>query len=187
MEDLVQSLGYFGAFLGALLEGEILFLAVVQTVKMGYLHWYPAMAAIFLGAITADWFFFAVGRRRGQVYLQRSPRLYKKVKKISALFERFPIPLLLTYRFIYGFRTVLPLLFGISSVPVPTFLLLSLLSTVAWVVTIGWLGYHLTEWMAGQIQFLKTYGVWIVASLLLSLAAYLFRNRAKAAANGTGE
>ncbi len=145
MASWIESLGYLGAFLGAFMEGELMFLAAIQTARMGYLQYPLVLLAVFMGTQTADWFFFLSGRKQGGRILERRPSWGSKVRRISGLVERRSNWLLLTYRFMYGFRIVLPVLFGLSSISTRKFALFSLLSTTLWVGTFGSLGYFLAE------------------------------------------
>jgi membrane protein DedA with SNARE-associated domain len=57
---------------------------------------------------------------------------------------------MLAYRFMYGFRVVLPLVFGMSEIPTRRFALFSLISTALWLSALGmlgsWLGETILDW-----------------------------------------
>ena len=75
--------------------------------------------------------------------------------------------LLLSYRFIYGFRIVLPLLFGVRKLSRNHFLWFSLVSTSIWMSVYGWIGYYFTTWLLEQLKSGNVViGVLVVAGLI---------------------
>lgn len=80
--------------------------------------------------------------------------------------------LLFLYRFMYGFRIVLPLLFGLSNVPIAQFALYSLTSTIVWIFIFSLLSYFFSGLLLHLIQELQSWG-WIILVLpvlILTLA-----------------
>lgn len=143
MSEYLESLGYLGAFLGSVLEGELALITTLQTAHLGYTNFYGILLAAFLGTQSVDWFLFLTGRHQGQGYLEKKPKLQSKLQYLERVMDRHDQWLLLSYRFLYGFRLALPLLFGISDVPLPKFAIYSLISTLIWITVIGNLGYYL--------------------------------------------
>ena len=171
MTEWLASLGYLGALLGAVFEGEISFLAALQTVRLGYLNFYYVLLSVFVGAQAIDWFIFLAARRGGMAVLERRPGLRGKVRRMNNLLERRSTLLLLSYRFLYGFRVVLPTLFGISSITIRRFALLSFISTMLWVAAIGYGGYFFTFYLETFLAWVEQYAFWVVSALLLLLTA----------------
>lgn len=143
---------YLSIFAGAVLEGELVYISAIQAAQAGYVDLYGAIAAFFLGTFCTDWFYFFTGRKQGRRYLERNEKLQLKAAKIDHLLAHYGTLLLLSYRFIYGFRIVLPLLFGASKLSSRRFLLFSLLSTSIWVSVYGWIGYYFTSWLLEQLK-----------------------------------
>ena len=145
MIEWLLSLGYLGAFIGVILEGEILLLSVLQTANLGYTNLYGIIVAAFLGTLLGDWFFFLTGRRRGRAFLENRPKLQAKFQKANRMVEKNSTWLLLSYRFIYGFRVILPLSFGISAIPLRKFAIFSLISTILWLSMILYFNHFLAS------------------------------------------
>jgi len=146
MTEWLASLGYLGAFIGAILEGEVALITALQTAHLGYTNYWGILIAGFLGTVLMDWFAFLSGRKKGRSLIQGKPKLVKRLEKMDKMMDRNANWLLLIYRFMYGFRVVLPLLFGISAVPVRKFAIFSLISTFLWITMIASLGNLLSEW-----------------------------------------
>ena len=170
---------YLSIFAGAVLEGELVYISAIQAAQAGYVDLYGAIAAFFLGTFCTDWFYFLTGRKQGRRYLERNEKLQLKAAKIDHLLARYGTLLLLSYRFIYGFRIVLPLLFGASKLNSRRFLLFSLLSTSIWVSVYGWIGYYFTSWLLEQLKsgrvLILVLGITLFVVLIALVKRYLFK------------
>jgi membrane protein DedA with SNARE-associated domain len=177
MAEWIESLGYIGAFLGAVVEGEIAFLTAVQATKLGYLNFYYVLLAVFLGAQLVDWSLYLAGKRGGQAAIDSRPKLKPRFAKMSEAVEQRSTVLLLAYRFMYGFRIVLPTLFGVAKVPVQRFALFSFISTLLWVLIIGNLGFFFSGSLLYAIKHIQTILPYFIAFVLLggSLTYFLWR------------
>lgn len=181
MAEWIESLGYLGAFLGAIVEGEVVFIAALQTVRLGYLDFYYVLLAVFLGAQVVDWSLFLAARRGGQAIIDKRPKLQPRFDKMSELVERRSTLLLLAYRFMYGFRIVLPTLFGISSVSLGRFALLSFIGTLLWVLIIGYTGFFFSENLMAALNWLSAHFGWALLAIgLLVLARWAWKSKMSA-------
>lgn len=171
---------YLSIFAGAVLEGELVYISAIQAAQAGYVDLYGAIAAFFLGTFCTDWFYFLTGRKQGRRYLERNEKLQIKAARIDYLIERYGTLLLLSYRFIYGFRIVLPLLFGASKLSSRRFLLFSLLSTIIWVSVYGWIGYYFTNWLLEQLNsgrvLILVLGITLLCIIIALVRRYLFKS-----------
>lgn len=172
---------YLSIFVGAVLEGELVYISAIQAAQAGYVDLAGAVAAFFLGTFCTDWFYFLTGRKQGRRYLERNEKLQLKAAKIDHLLARYGTLLLLSYRFIYGFRIVLPLLFGASKLSSRRFLLFSLLSTSIWVTVYGWIGYYFTNWLLEQLKsgrvLILVLGITLFVVLIALVKRYLFKTK----------
>ena len=150
MNIWLESFGYFGVFLGAVLEGEVLLISALQTARLGFLNFNLVLLFGFLGATCTDWTLFLLGRHQGQAFLEKNAHLMPKIRKMDQKLQRYGNWLLLFYRFMYGFRIVLPVVFGLSSLHVRRFALVSFLSTLLWIILLGTLGHFIADWLQWQ-------------------------------------
>lgn len=172
MQELLESLGYLGAYLGAIIEGEVLFLTAIQLSMLGYMNYYGVLAAVFTGTLTADWLFYLSGRARGNKWIDRYPRLKARFLRMDQRMERYDGWLLFFYRFMYGFRIVLPALFGVRGIPPWKFGLFSGLATTCWTTVFGTLGYYFSDWLLEKVRGFQEYG-WVAAVGVILLVVYL--------------
>ena len=177
MSEWIESLGYLGAFLGAVVEGELSFLAAIQATKLGYLDFNYVLLAVFLGAQAVDWSLYLAGKRGGRAAIDRRPKLKPRFEQMSQAVEQRSVVLLLAYRFMYGFRIVLPTLFGVVKISTSRFALFSFVSTLLWVLVIGNLGFFFADSVIYAITHIKTYLPYFIGFVVLggSLAYLLYR------------
>lgn len=141
LAGLVQDYGYYAVFLGTFLEGETILVMAGFAAHSGYLElpWVIAIAAV--GGTLGDQLYFYLGRRYGPQILARFPRLQPRAAKVAALLQRYHLPLIISIRFMYGLRTVGPLVFGMSRLGRMRFFALNLTGALLWAVLVGGAGY----------------------------------------------
>ena len=179
LEELLQTCGYLAAYLGTLIEGELLLLTTALTAKMGYMNFYGAMGMAFLGAYTRDWLTFLLARKSGQAIIDKKPSLKKKLAKVSGLMEKHPTLILIAYRQLYGFVTIIVLMAGISGVSMKKFGILSAISNALWVTIIGGLGYFCAEVMIRNLELVGSYKEYIIGFLGIAGLLYWFFKKRK--------
>jgi membrane protein DedA with SNARE-associated domain len=139
--SLIGSYGYLAVFLGGIFEGEVILLLGGLAAHEGILSLWFVIGFAFLGTIIGDWAWFLVGRWKGEQTLARFPRM----AAASAWPRRFiadrPALMAFLMRFMYGFRSVVPLGIGMSSIRVRTFALAHTAGAVLWSASVGVAGY----------------------------------------------
>ncbi len=178
--EWLQSLGYLGAFLGAVLEGEIMLITFIQLARLGYLNLYWVVLAFSMGTLTTDWICFFIGRQRGRQYFVDHPKFKRQFEKMDRLMNKREQYLLLTYRFMYGFRFVLPILFGLSSVSIRRFVVYSLIGTLVWVGSFTTLGYFFAELVIAHLEWVQAnllYIFLILGAVIFLVWFFAYRNR----------
>lgn len=183
LESLVNSYGYPVILVGTFLEGETILVLGGVAAKLGYLKLSWVIAFAFVGTLLGDQLFFFLGRFRGDAFLKRHPSWRARASRVQTILERHRIPIILGFRFVYGFRTVTPFVIGMSRVPIVEFVLLNIAGAALWATVIGCLGFvfgHAMELILGDV---KRYEIELmltvsVVGMLLWLAHYL-RKRQK--------
>ena len=143
MENLIEAYGYWAVLLGTLLEGETLLVLGGLAAHRGYLSLPYVIAVAFIGSFAGDQLFFYLGRRHREFIYRYHPQWKIKLKRAQNLIQRFQTPLILSVRFLYGLRTVLPFAIGISSVPFLQFAVLNAIGAAVWAIAVGVAGYFL--------------------------------------------
>ena len=173
---------YLLVFLGVAAEGEVaLFSSVVLSSGKKLQLEYVFLTAI-LGTATSDWFWYFSGRYGGKYWLNKNHKWRANARKAKLYIKRYPILILFGYRFTYGIRTVLPLIIGMSQIPMWKFLLFSLTSIIVWTMGFGLVFYFLSDWFLDNLEFLKTLENIFYSALILALGVIgfiLLRRRRK--------
>ena len=141
LQSLVENYGYYAVFAGTFLEGETILIMAGFAAHSGYLALPWVMLIAFFGSLLGDQLYFFLGRRHGRRILQRFPKLRARANIVDALLARHHTLLIPVLRFLYGLRTVGPMVIGMSGVPAPRFVGLNILGAALWAVVIGGAGY----------------------------------------------
>jgi membrane protein DedA with SNARE-associated domain len=179
LAQLVETWGYPVVFLGTLLEGETVLLLAGLAARTGYLELPWVIATAWAGAVTGEQIWFQVGRHHGERLLRRFPMLKSKARRMSALLERYHLPVILSLRFLYGLRTVGPIAVGMSPVPWARFTALDFAAAVVWAAVVASVGYAFGQLVQLWLGDLKRFEQVLVLILIAAGAAlWWFRIRA---------
>ncbi|MBL7864126.1 MAG: DedA family protein [Cyclobacteriaceae bacterium] len=141
MEEFLNEYGYFALALGTFLEGETAILVASALVYSGVFDAIPTVGFAFFGSFVSDWIYFFIGRINGTLFIDRRPTLKQKLEPVRAFFEAHRIQILFSYRFLYGFRTILPILIGIAGIRPLHFLGYSVAAGLLWASLVSTVGY----------------------------------------------
>ena len=96
--------------------------------------------------------YFSIGRRKGKLWLIKHKKYISKAKKVNVKIEKYPILIFISYRFLYGLRTVTPILIGLSKTKSSKFIFYCILSTVLWALVYSVPGYYFGELLKSKIE-----------------------------------
>lgn len=159
---------YLVVYLGCFFEGETSLVTSAFAAHRGYLEIFIVMLIALAATQSWDWIWFTIGRKRGKLFIGKKPKLNQKVKKIDLLLEKNPVPVLLGYRFLFGFRTAVPLVIGMSSISKRRFLTFSLINTILWDIIFSSLGYFFGAFLKANWKRIEDYEFEIMACILVS-------------------
>ena len=159
---------YSVVFLGCFFEGETSLITSAFAAHRGYLEIFIVMLIALAATQSWDWLWFTVGRKKGKQFIEKKTKLNEKVKKIHNLLEKKPIPFLLGYRFMFGFRTAGPLVIGMSSISKQKFLTFSLINTILWDIIVSSFGYFFGAFLKANLRKIEDYEFEIMGCLLIA-------------------
>jgi membrane protein DedA with SNARE-associated domain len=155
LETLLQTYGYLAILIGTFAEGETVLVLGGFAAHRGYLALPWVILAAFIGTLMGDQLFFYLGRKHTQWVLARRPSWKARIDRAHQLMERFRTLLILGFRFMYGLRTIIPFLIGMSSVSTRKFIILDAIAAFVWAVAVGTGGYlfgNILEIILGDIK-----------------------------------
>lgn len=138
---LIQQYGYAFVFLFTLLEGETVVALAGFAAYQGYLNIEYVIAIAIVGAIVGDQAFFYFGRFKGKQFIAARPKYAERLERIHLMIERHQNLLIFASRFMYGFRTIIPIAIGTTNVRSIKFLILNICGAVVWGLFFGIGGY----------------------------------------------
>jgi membrane protein DedA with SNARE-associated domain len=177
-ETIISRFGYPALVLGLLLEGETVLVLAAFMARRGYLELSWVIMIGFLVTFASDQFFFWLGRLHGAQLLERRPAWKRGVEKAKSLLGRNMALLFITFRFMYGLRTVLPLAFGMSKLNPRRFAVLNFIGALLWAVLFGMAGYLFGQLMESILADVGRYEVWIgLAAAAIGIGVWLIGRR----------
>ena len=167
LESFVATYGYPALLAGALLEGETIVIIAGIMAHSGYLQLPWVIGVAFCGAFCADQFCFQVGKRKGKQFLEKRPQWEQRIDRVRRFLVGYQVVAVLCYRFIYGMRTITPIVIGASDFSTRRFMFLNLCSTLLWAVAVSSAGYFFGNVVEAVLRDFERYEL----ALMLIVAA----------------
>jgi membrane protein DedA with SNARE-associated domain len=141
LREYLEIHGYWVLFIGTFLEGEAILIMAGFLSFEGYLDVRGVILTSFAGSFLGDQFYFYLGYYKGRALLRRFHFIARKFREALRLIEKYGKAVAFFSRFTYGFRIILPIILGITSLPPRTFMWINLLSAMSWAVVFSMAGY----------------------------------------------
>lgn len=172
--------GYIAVFLGAMFEGEVVVILSGLFAQQGYLSFGIVILLVQIAATLNDAMWFLIGRYRVPKWLYKKPWFLRLAARPMELINGRPELLALSMRFMFGFRSLIPLGLGLSHLSVPRFFFFHAIGTLAWALSLASIGYFfggMLETLFGRIRYpeLVMVSVVIVAVMVFFSFSKLFK------------
>jgi len=141
LKEYLEIHGYWVLFIGTFLEGEAILLMAGFLAFQGYLDIMGVILTSWAGSFLGDQCYFYVGRFKGRSLFKRFHSITRKFREALKLIEKYGVFVAFISRYTYGFRIVLPIFLGITSLAPRTFLWINLVSALSWAVLFSLGGY----------------------------------------------
>lgn len=165
--SFIQHYGYLAIFAWTLLEGETIVALGGFVAHQGHLKLELVLVIAMIGATIGDSMYFYFGRWKGRDWLLARPRLADRAARIHLLIERHQYWLIFGSRFLYGFRTIIPIAIGTSRVSPWTFFALNFAGAVVWAIVFVFGGYLFGQAVEQFLGQMHRAGKYVVAGVLL--------------------
>ena len=165
-ETFLTSYGYLAVLIGTFLEGETILVLGGLAAHQGYLYLIGVIGAAFAGSLMGDQLFFFLGRRHSDWILKKRPTWQLKISRAENLISRYETVVILSFRFLYGLRSIIPFVLGMSRVRVGKFIALNMIGALVWAIAVGTAGYlfgRAFEMVLGEIKSIEK---WVLAGVL---------------------
>jgi len=175
LEQWIARLGYLAVALGTLIEGEAALIAGGVAAQRGLLQLPLVVLAGFAGAFISDQTWFRVGERVGKQVFERYPAVGARATTATRALERWGALFVVGFRFVYGARTVSPVLLGAASYPRRRFLTLNALGGATWSVVYGSVGFGAGTVVARALERLSTTQLAAIGAALIAAGVLAWR------------
>lgn len=167
LEYFIVSYGYYALFVGSLLEGELILIIAGFLAHLGLFNLPWVMAVALVGTITADQFYFYLGRRHGREFLEKRPKWQRRLEKTRALVEKHQNWILIGFRFMYQFRAIIPLAFGLSPMKAEKFLIWNVTGALVWTFIFSAGGYFFGNTLTLVFTDLRHYEKEVIYAIIM--------------------
>lgn len=175
LRDYLETHGYWVLFIGTFLEGEAILIMAGFLAFQGYLDVRAVIATAFFGSFLGDQFYFYLGYYKGKALLRRFHSIARKFREALRLIEKYGILVAFISRYTYGFRIILPIILGITSLPPRTFLWINMASAFTWAIVFSLGGYLFGKSATFFLEDVGRYEHYLMLALLGFIgAAWLF-------------
>lgn len=138
---LLETYKYWIVVGGALLEGEMVLILAGAAAYHGHMNLQMVMLISFLGALFHDHLLFFIGRKYGDKIIYRQNRWQDRINKVVNLIHKYDRYFIMSFRFIYGIRTITPIVIGSSTISLRKYFSLVVISAALWSVIVSYIGY----------------------------------------------
>lgn len=174
-EHVLHRYGYWAIAVGTFLEGETVVAIGGFLASEKYLRVWWVMLVAFLGSYIGHIFWFWLGRSQGHAIIDRFPRLSKAFDRVIRLVDRHGVSSIFISQYIYGFRIPAAIMFGLSHIPLRSFMLWQALSCGTWAALMTGLGYFFgraVQRILGQTEEIEKYG--LIAIVVIAIAVFVY-------------
>lgn len=170
---LVTTYGYPAVFLGAVFEGETTMILSGLFAHQGLLSLFGIILLAYIGTVIGDGMWFLVSRYRFPRALYESAWFKRLAARPVKAINGDPEILALTMRFLYGFRTLIPLGLGLSNISIGRFFALHSIGAIVWIslyVSIGFFFGRFLETLFGRIKYGE---LLLIATVMVTVVVFL--------------
>ncbi|CDQ11412.1 SNARE associated protein [Acidithiobacillus ferrivorans] len=174
----LRQYGYWILFVGTLLEGEAVVIVAGALAHAGVLDLRMVIFISWLGSTLNDQVLYQLGCRFGERLLNILPRfLCRHINQAEGLIRRFGDWVTLLFRFIYGTRTITPILLGVHHYPVRRYLWMNPLAAAVWAMAIAGIGYVLGASLQSLLQGVQHVQIVLLLLLIVGAGGYWWWHR----------
>lgn len=175
LATIISQFGYPALVVGLLLEGETVLVLGAFMAHRGYLNLPLVIAIGCVVAFGSDQFFFWIGRAKGSQFLDNRPAWKPRIEKAHSLLGRNNNLLSFGVRFVYGLRTVLPFVMGMSGFDPKRFALFDFLGSILWALAFGLAGKFIGHGIEAIFKDFKRHeAITIVGVIIIAGVVWLY-------------
>ena len=159
METIIQDWGYLAlAFYS--FGGGMLGLAVASVFAFsGELNIFYVIAIAFVSNFAGDQFLFYIARNNKDQAKQMMQKHQSKIQIAHNMMDKYGWLTIILQKYIYGIKTLIPLIIGITEYNKTKFMIFNILGAVIWSVVVGSIAYYMGQIFLDSLSQYKYYGL----------------------------
>ncbi len=175
--DALKEYGYIILFFWSVLEGELGLVMAGTMVHTGHMNMGLAIFIAGLGGFVGDQIYFYIGRYNKKFIHRYLHRQRRKFAIAHLLLKRYGWPIIFIQRYLYGFRTIIPMSIGLTRYSAKKFAFINFVSAQVWAAITIVLAYIFGEQILMVLDIAKEhwYLALPMAGMLLLGITYLFK------------
>ncbi|CAM2844757.1 DedA family protein [Helicobacter burdigaliensis] len=180
--DLLLKYGYILLFLYSLGGGFVALVAACVLSSMGKMDLYLSLSVAILGNFLGDALLFYLARYQKKEMMPYLSKHKRKLAYTQLLMRRYGSLVLIIQKYIYGFKTLVPLGVALTNYNFSKFNFYNLIGAILWGFSIGLGSYFLSEVFLNSLSYLQNYPFLapiILFTLLLILWIFLSKATTK--------
>lgn len=169
-----KDLAYLIIFLWCILEGEMALILAGIFAHEGHVNLPLIVFVAGLGAFVGDQIYFYIGRYNKE-YIQK--RLVKQRRKFAVahlLLQKYGWPIIFIQRYMYGFRTVIPMSIGITRYNSKKFAFINLISAWLWAFITIMLAWYFGDEIWYIIHLIEHHWYFAIPIIICFLASLIY-------------
>jgi len=161
-----KHLAYLIIFLWCILEGELALILGGIFAHEGHVNIATIIFVAGLGGFVGDQIYFYIGRYNKKYIQKKLKTQRRKFAVAHLLLQRFGWPIIFIQRYMYGFRTVIPMSIGITRYSAKKFAIINLFSAWVWAAITILLAWYFGDTIWKFVEWAGNH--WYYAALLIA-------------------
>ncbi|QKF59703.1 DedA family protein [Aliarcobacter lanthieri] len=180
MEQFIQDWGYIALFLYTF-GGGFLALAIAGAFSYaGDLNIYICIAVAGVSNFVGSQFLFYMGKYNKEYVEDMMKNHKKKIALVKVLLKKYGIFIVFIQKYIYGVKTLIPLVMGVSEYNPYKFMILNIFASILWACVIGYISFVAGEFLMSISDKFQYMGFIIVFVIIFILISNFNKKRKKA-------
>jgi membrane protein DedA with SNARE-associated domain len=172
--EMLQTYKYIIVIGGALLEGEMVLILAGAAAYHGYMALPLVMLISFIGATIHDTLLFFIGRFLGTKILNRPSRWKGRIQKVVNLIHKYDRYFIMSFRFVYGIRTITPIVIGSGAITFKRYFSLIIISAAIWAVAVSYIGYSCAMALEAILAHFEAFKKYLALVLIIIIGIIYF-------------
>jgi membrane protein DedA with SNARE-associated domain len=176
MEELIRDWGYIILFLYSFGGGFVALVVAGILSYSGELSIVISMLVAGVANFIGDQFLFTLARQNKSYAKEMMQKHKRKIALAHVMMRKYGSWVVFLQKYIYGIKTLIPLAMGLTKYDAKKFIFFNILASTLWALVVGLSAFMLGEIIYTYIEEFKTYGIAVVAIILLSVAYFFKKN-----------